>query len=75
MMQRRPQESKKRCYFCKKKIDSIDYKDATLLSRYLTNWGKIKGGRDTGTCAKHQRRLAEAIKRSRFLAILAYVKR
>lgn len=65
---------KKQCNFCRKKIDYIDYKDSNL-SRYLTPWSKMKSGRDTGTCAKHQRRLAEAIKRARFLALMPYVKR
>jgi len=65
----------KKCFFCKKKIETIDYKDSTLLNRYLTNWAKLKSGRDTGTCSRHQRLLAEAIKRARFLALLPYVKR
>lgn len=66
---------KKQCYFCKKKIDYIDYKDTSLLTRYMTNWAKLKAGSDTGTCTRHQRSLAEAIKRARFLALLPYVKR
>jgi small subunit ribosomal protein S18 len=74
-MKRQFSYSKKQCYFCKKKIDIIDYKDSGLLSRYLTSWAKMKPGHDTGTCAKHQRRLAEAIKRARFLALLPYVRR
>ena len=61
---------KKQCNFCKRKIDVIDYKDSNLLLRYLTSWGKMKSGHDTGTCSKHQRRLAEALKRARFLGLL-----
>jgi len=67
--------NKKHCAFCRKKIECVDYKDTNMLSRYLTGWAKIKPGRDTGVCAKHQRRLAEALKRARFLALLPYVKR
>jgi small subunit ribosomal protein S18 len=67
--------TKKQCYFCKKKIDQIDYKDAGFLNKYLTSWAKMKSGHDTGTCSRHSRRLSEAIKRARFLAILPYVKR
>ncbi|MDO8686830.1 MAG: 30S ribosomal protein S18 [Candidatus Berkelbacteria bacterium] len=67
--------TKRQCIFCKKKIDIIDYKDTQLLSRFLTPWSKIKAGHDTGTCSKHQRRLSEALKRARFLALMPYVKR
>ena len=67
--------TKKQCYFCKKKIDEIDFKDTNLLGRFLTPWAKMKAGHDTGVCAKHQRRLTEAIKRARYMALMPYVKR
>jgi small subunit ribosomal protein S18 len=63
-----------KCWFCKKNIREIDYKDSNI-GRYLTNWGKIKPGSDSGVCSRHQRRLSEAIKRARFLALLSYTKR
>ena len=63
---------KKVCYFCRKKIEDINYKDPSSLKRYLGIWSKIKSAKDTGTCSKHQRRLTEAIKRSRFLALMPY---
>ncbi len=63
---------KKKCHFCVNKIDSIGYKDAALLRQYITNRGKIKPRRKTGVCAKHQRRLALAIKRARHIALLPY---
>ncbi|MBN1617368.1 MAG: 30S ribosomal protein S18 [Spirochaetales bacterium] len=63
---------KKVCRFCTQKA-KIDYKDADGLRRYTTERGKILPRRITGTCAKHQRRLALEIKRSRALAMLPYV--
>lgn len=66
---------KRECQFCKKKIDYIDYKDVATIQRYLTPWSKIKEGRDTGTCARHQRTLSEAIKRARFMALLPFTTR
>ncbi|MBI2589606.1 30S ribosomal protein S18 [Candidatus Berkelbacteria bacterium] len=70
-----PRISQRSCAFCKKKIDWIDYKDAGLLRRYLGTWSKLKSAKDTSTCARHQRRLAEAVKRARYLAILPYTTR
>ncbi len=71
----RPQyrRRKKYCYFCKESIDHIDYKDEGLLRRFISDRGKIRSRRATGTCAKHQRVLANAIKRAREMAILPYV--
>jgi small subunit ribosomal protein S18 len=60
------------CAFCLDKTREIDYKDISTLRRYLTDRGKIKSRRKTGTCAKHQRRLAIAVKRARHLALLAF---
>lgn len=74
-MPRKFSPMRRQCYFCRKKIEQIDYRDTVLLNRYLSPWTKMKSARDTGTCAKHQRRLAEAIKRARFLALMPYVKR
>ena len=59
------------CRFCNQKT-KIDYKDADTLRRYTTERGKILPRRITGTCAKHQRRLALEIKRARALALLPY---
>jgi small subunit ribosomal protein S18 len=59
------------CPFCVERIN-IDYKDASMLSRYISGRGKIGSRRRTKACAKHQRRLAQAIKRARFLALLPY---
>lgn len=63
---------RKVCKVCAGKL-KIDYKDAAALRRFTTDRGKILPRRITGTCAKHQRRLAQAIKRARFLAMIPYV--
>ena len=60
------------CEFCVDKVEYIDYKRIDVLTRYLTDRGKIKGRRKTGACAKHQRHLSTAVKRARFLALLPY---
>jgi small subunit ribosomal protein S18 len=63
---------RKICFFCSNHIREIDYKDPTKLRRYISDRGKIESRRKTGTCAKHQRALAMAIKRARGLALLPY---
>ncbi|MDR0403042.1 MAG: 30S ribosomal protein S18 [Treponema sp.] len=63
---------KKVCRFCTQKL-KIDYKDADMLRKFITERGKILPRRITGTCAKHQRALALAIKRARIIAILPFV--
>ena len=64
---------KKVCGFCADKLEAIDYKDINRLKKYITEKGKILPRRQTGTCAKHQRELATAIKRARFMALIPYV--
>ena len=61
----------KKCYFCKNRLEITDT-DAALLSKFLTSWGKIKGRRETGLCASHQRKLSKAIKRARIMALLPF---
>ena len=67
-------KQRKQCFFTKRNI-TPDYKDPSLLARYMTPWGKIKEGKDTGTCAKCQRRLTREVKRARYLGLLAYTTR
>ena len=64
---------RKVCYFTKNNIKHIDYKDTELLKRFISERGKILPRRVTGTCAKYQRQLATAIKRSRQMALLSFV--
>ena len=74
-MAKEPKENKKRknCNFCAEHIEVIDYKDALKIRRYLTEAGKILPRRITGTCAKHQRMLASAVKKAREAGLLSYV--
>jgi small subunit ribosomal protein S18 len=60
------------CQFCADKNAQIDYKAVDMLRRFVTEEGKIRPRRQTGTCALHQRALARAIKRARHLALLPY---
>lgn len=66
---------KKVCFFCTNHIDEIDYKDVRTLSRYVSDRGKILPRRVSGACAKHQRKVTTAIKRSRAVALMPYVAR
>ena len=63
---------KKVCAVCQSKADAIDYKDINTLRKYITEGGKILPRRMTGTCAKHQRVLATAIKRARLANLLPF---
>jgi small subunit ribosomal protein S18 len=63
---------KRVCKFTAEGIDQIDYKDIDTLRDYVTETGKIIPARITGTSAKYQRQLTTAIKRARFLALLAF---
>jgi small subunit ribosomal protein S18 len=63
----------KRCFFCARKQDVIDYKNPDLLRQFTTEKGKILNCRYTGTCSRHQRLLGRAIKRARYVALLPYV--
>ncbi len=65
--------TRKVCFFCANKVETIDYKDSEKLHGYISDRGKIEPRRRTGTCAKHQRILARAIKRARHLALIPYV--
>ena len=60
-----------RCNACANQTVDFDYTDSGL-HRNINSWGKIKTRRETRLCAKHQRKLNQAIKRARFLAILPY---
>lgn len=63
------------CDFCLNSIKYIDYKNGAALLRYTSSYAKIVPRRRSGVCSKHQRKLAEAIKRARFMALLPYTPR
>jgi small subunit ribosomal protein S18 len=65
--------SERQCNFCRSNVEAINYKDTNTLRRYLSSFGKIVPRKRSGVCAWHQRKLANAIKRARFMALLPYV--
>ncbi|MFL6277458.1 MAG: 30S ribosomal protein S18 [Blastocatellia bacterium] len=69
---RRFVRARKSCRFCADRVDYIDYKDSKTLGSYVPERGKILPRRISGTCAPHQRMLAEAIKRARNAALLPF---
>ncbi len=71
---RKGQAQRKSCPFCVDRIGEIDYKDVKRLQRYISERGKILPRRRIGTCGKHQRALAVAIKRARHMALLPFVR-
>ena len=64
---------RKACPMCEGAVRNIDYKDESTLSRFITERGKILPRRISGMCARHQRQVGTAIKRSRYLALLPYI--
>ncbi|MDD4931734.1 MAG: 30S ribosomal protein S18 [Candidatus Colwellbacteria bacterium] len=65
----------RQCYFCSQNLEDIDFKDVDMVRRFVSGQAKIIDPKHTGTCAKHQRKLAQAVKRARFMALLHFVKR
>jgi len=63
---------KKVCRFCVEKIDDINYKDVRLLTSFISERGKIVPRRISGVCTPHQRRLAQAIKQARNIALIPF---
>ena len=64
---------RKICAFCVEKTETIDYKNASRLRRFVSDRGKMLPRRNTGTCARHQRTLTISIKRAREIALLPFV--
>ncbi|MEW6407574.1 MAG: 30S ribosomal protein S18 [Patescibacteria group bacterium] len=65
---------KRHCYFCKEKMEYIDYKNIALLKRFISPYAKISSRKRKGTCRRHQAQLSQAIKRARYLALLPFVR-
>lgn len=70
--QPRPQKA---CHFCTNGVQDIDYKETKVLQRFLSSYAKILPRKKTGVCSKHQRKLAQAIKRARFMAMIPFTTR
>lgn len=68
-------QRKKVCIFCRDRVTYVDYKDTSLLRRFVSDRGKIRARRVTGTCAQHQRDVATAVKNAREVALLPYSSR
>ena len=68
-------QRKRFCYFCKENIGNIDYKNVSLLEKFISDKGKIRPKRSTGNCVQHQRKIAMGIKRARVIALIPYFKR
>lgn len=66
-------KKRKVCQFCVENVTEIDYKETAKLRKFISERAKILPKRVTGTCAKHQRELAVAIKRARTMALLSYI--
>lgn len=64
---------RKPCSFCRDKVDIVDYRDLAALRRAISDKGKIRSSRVTGSCRRHQAQLANAVKRARELGLLPYV--
>jgi small subunit ribosomal protein S18 len=60
------------CQFCAEKTKLIDHKQVDVIKRYTAENGRIRSRRETGTCARHQRMLAQAVKRARHLALVPF---
>jgi len=66
-------QSTKQCYFCTNGIKEIDYKETEVLKQFIDSHGRIVNHKRSSVCAKHQRKLGTAIKRSRALALMPYI--
>jgi small subunit ribosomal protein S18 len=62
----------KQCHFCVNNVDDIDYKDIQTLRRFISSYSKIVPRKRSGVCAKHQRKLSQAIKRARVMSLLPF---
>jgi small subunit ribosomal protein S18 len=68
-------QKKKFCVFCKGNVAFVDYKDVSLLRKFISDRGKIRARRVSGNCAQHQREVATAVKNAREMALLPYTAR
>lgn len=69
------EQGKKQCHFCTSNREVINYKDSESLKRFMSSQGKIYPRKKSGLCARHQRAIATAVKRARYLALVPYTNR
>jgi small subunit ribosomal protein S18 len=67
------QQRRRNCYFCRERIEEVDYKNIGVLRRFVSEKGKIRSRRITGACRRHQNQISIAVKRAREMALMAYV--
>ncbi|MDD5110884.1 MAG: 30S ribosomal protein S18 [Patescibacteria group bacterium] len=65
----------KACHFCTNGIDDLEYREVRVMQKFLSSYAKILPRKKTGICSKHQRMLAQAVKRARFMALIPYTTR
>ena len=63
------------CFFCVNNIQAIDYKNINVLKKFISPYGEIIPRKKTGICTKHQKKLSQAIKRARIMALLPFVQK
>jgi len=66
-------QTKKQCYFCYNNINDIDYKDLNVMKRFLSSFAKIVPRKRSNVCQSHQRKLSNAIKRARIMALVPFI--
>jgi len=69
------QQIKKNCLLCKENIKELDWEELELLKKFVSPQGRILASRKTGTCSKHQRKIAKAVKRARILGLIPFHER
>ena len=69
------QDRRRCCFFCEEKVEEVDFKNSTTLHRIVSDKGKIRPRRATGTCRRHQNQVEVAVKRAREMALLPHVSR
>ncbi|HUT22572.1 MAG TPA: 30S ribosomal protein S18 [Candidatus Bipolaricaulota bacterium] len=73
MIRKNTVKKDKACYFCVNTMQEVDYKEGQMLQKFISSYGKIAPQRRSGLCAKHQRKVAQAVKRARIMALLPFV--
>lgn len=73
MIDQKQKAEPKQCHYCAANIREVDWKDVNTLRKFLSSYMKIAPRRRSGLCAKHQRKVATAVKRARIMALIPFV--